>query len=149
MSNNHAAFKIVSLIQAIVGIAAVALGVTLFAGLGAATGSIGVLGMRFDTMLWKTVCGLLFDLGGVISIISGIIGLRGAGNQDKLGSHMLISVLAIVAGVVAAFMSAAESDLLAMIVAVGVVAFNIAGIVLDHMARRDLERDYHSKIALH
>ena len=123
MSENRKALKIVSLIQFVVAIAVL---VVAFV----ATPATDASGIVAD-MPW---------LGAILGLACCAGGIRGANRPSALGSHNVVSILTLVAGIGAcAFMAMAGTTVPAAAPTASAI-LALAGLVLDGKVRKELDR---------
>ena len=130
MSENRKALKIVSLIQFVVAIAVL---VVAFVA-APASGEGGIVA----DMPWlgKALC----VAGAILGLACCAGGIRGANRPSALGSHNVVSILALVAGIGAcAVMAMAGTTVVAAAPAASAI-LALVGLILDGKVRKELDR---------
>lgn len=101
MTGSQKAIKIISIILIVVGIVALIAGLITFAG-GMALVGAGAEASSIDQQFYVSSAGLFFVLGagalisGVIDLLIGIFGLRGAKDPRKIGPFFVFSIIGLV-----------------------------------------------------
>ena len=130
MSENRKALKIVSLIQFVAAIVVVVVALV-------ATPAADASGIVADTpWLGKALCVACALLG--LACCAG--GIRGANRPSALGSHNVVSILALVAGVGAAAVMAMAGTTVTAAAPAAAAVLALAGLVLDGKVRKELDR---------
>lgn len=141
MSNNRKMLKVLSLIQFVVAIIALVLGGITLAGAGSAgDGTVTVLGSEISATLWTVVTGALIAFTGLLSLISSVLGIRGANRPSRLGGHGPISILAALLGLVAMFLGSNFGSLSTPTVTMVAFALGAFVFALDARVRHEMER---------
>ncbi|MFR3275129.1 MAG: hypothetical protein ACLTOP_05290 [Collinsella phocaeensis] len=138
MSQNRKMLKIFSLIQVPIALAALVMGALTLAGSSAAGGNASVLGIELAASLWQTILGAAAIAGGVLALVSASFGIRGANRPSSLGSHLPVSVLSAVAGVLAAL--GCTAGLNAGVAGAALAICAILACVYDRKVVKELDR---------
>lgn len=130
MSENRKALKIVSLIQFVVAIAVL---VVAFVA-APASGEGGIVA----DMPWlgKALC----FVGAILGLACCARGIRGANRPSALGSHNVVSILTLVAGIGACAVMAMASTTVAAAAPAASAILALVGLVLDGRVRKELDR---------
>lgn len=140
MSDNQKKLKLASLIQVLVALVSLGLGIYLLAGSASATDAPAMpFHIVLDPVAWTVACGLFFVLAGVGSLVCAGLGIRGANRPRQLGAHVLVSLIAIVLGMIAGFVSTSEGNPIAPVVSTLVVVLGIAALVFDRAVEKEIE----------
>lgn len=108
MSGSQKALKIISIILVIWSIIVILLGGFLAAGSavpGMSAESIDMGGSTMDMASAALGFGIGILIGGVINLIIGLLGLRGAKNPHKIGLFFVLCIIGLVLGVVGIVMN--------------------------------------------
>lgn len=138
MSQNRKMLKIFSLIQVPIALAALVMGALALAGSSAADGNASVLGIELAASLWQTILGAAAIAGSVLALASASFGIRGANRPSSLGSHLPVSVLSAVAGVVAALGCTASPN--AGVAGAALATCAVLACVYDRKVVKELDR---------
>lgn len=141
MSSSRKVLKIFSLAQVVIAVISLVLGAITLAGAGGATGDpVNVLGSELDPIVFATLVGVLIDLSGLLTLITAVLGIRGANRPSRLGSHRLFSLLAALASLVAMFIGSNFGSLTTPTVTMVAFALAVFAAVFDTRVRRELDR---------
>ena len=141
MSSNRKLLKIVSFVQVLVAIVVGVLGAISLAGAGLATDEIyNVFGMQIDAVALATAMGVTFDVTAILSLICAVMGIHGANRPSALGSHFLIAVLTVVAGVVSVAVSGNMGEFTTPAVVVVAIVVAVVAAAMDRRVRAELDR---------
>lgn len=132
MSTNRKALKIVSLLQIVMAAVAVFLGCLGFFAGNLAEEEAGILGV-----LVANIDGILYLVCAVLTFFCAVMGIHGANQPSRLGSHRLIAVLVVVFAVLTIFAAGLGADIPVAAALIGVLALVAA--VLDGMCRKEAD----------
>ena len=119
MSENRKALKIVSLIQFVVAIAVLVVAI--------------VADMPW---LGKVLC----FVGAILGLACCARGIRGANRPSALGSHNVVSILTLVAGIGACAVMAMAGTTVPAVAPAASAILALVGLVLDGKVRKELDR---------
>lgn len=108
MSGSQKTLKIISIILIIWAIIVILLGAFLAAGSsvpGMSAESINIDGSTMDMATAALGFGIGIIIGGVINLIIGLLGLRGAKDSHKIGLFFVLCIIGLVLGVIGIIMS--------------------------------------------
>lgn len=108
MSGSQKALKVISIILVVWAIVVILLGAFMAAGSavpGMSAQSIDMNGGTMDLASAALAFGVGTVVGGVVNLIIGFLGLRGAKNPHKIGLFFALCVIGLVLGVVSVVMS--------------------------------------------
>ena len=132
MSTNRKALKIVSLLQLLAALGAAALGAIALFGADLAEAEAGVLGV-----LVVYADGVLYVACAVLTLFCAFMGIHGANQPSRLGSHRLIAVLVVLLSIGTGVFAGLGQEIPVMAVVVGVLA--LAAAVLDGFVRKEAD----------
>ena len=142
MTGSQKAIKIISIILIVVGIVALIAGLITFAG-GMALVGAGAEASSIDQQFYVSSAGLFFVLGagalisGVIDLLIGIFGLRGAKDPRKIGPFFVFSIIGLVLSILNLVISlTGVSDLTTIGSNIVSVALLIGCVVLANKVRQ-------------
>ena len=101
MTGSQKALKVICIVLIVISILAILAGFVEFAG-GMAIAGAGYAGAAADQEYYALGAGLLFILAvisiisGVVDLIIGILGVRGANNPEKIGPFFVIAIIGLV-----------------------------------------------------
>lgn len=135
MSGSQKTLKIISIILIIWAIITILLGAFMAAGSavpGMSAESIDVEGTTMDMATAALAMGIGIIINGVINLIIGLLGIRGAKNPAKIGAFFVLCIIGLVLGLIGLGMSVAQGTFqwsslvgLVLIVVCTVLANNI------------------------
>ena len=135
MSGSQKALKVVSILLVVYAIITLLLGAFLCFGAsipGVAGQAIDVSGSAIDAATLSVTMGVGFVISGVIYLIIGLLGNRGAKNPSKIGPFFVLSIIGVVLAVISAVLGVMQgsfplSQLIGLLVVIlcAVLAFNI------------------------
>lgn len=108
MSGSQKALKVISIILVIWSILVILLGAFLAAGSavpGMSAETIDISGSTTDMATAALGFGIGILIGGVINLIIGLLGLRGAKNPHKIGLFFVLCIIGLVLGIVGIVMN--------------------------------------------
>ncbi len=106
-SSSQKALKVISIIMIVFAALAIVGGLVVTAG-GGLLGVEGVNTADDDVTLTgglAMVLGLMFLVGGIVDLIIGIFGLRGANNPKKIGVFFVLAIIGVVFAAISALMT--------------------------------------------
>lgn len=139
MSQNRKILKVVSLIQALVGLAALIAGIFAIVNAQDSAGTFEVFGTTIDASLGCMVLGALSVITGACTFGSCTLGIQGANRPSSLGAHAPLSVAALVLGILATIFGTSVNLVLAVISGVAAVLALFA-VMYDGRVRKELDR---------
>ena len=139
MSQNRKILKVISLAQALVGLAAIIAGVLAIMNGQDDTGTFVVFGTTIDASLGAMIVGALGIATGVLTFASCGLGIQGANRPSSLGAHAPASVGALVLGILTTIFGCSASLPLAIIAGVAAVLALFA-VMYDGRVRKELDR---------
>lgn len=139
MSQNRKILKVISLVQALVGLAAIIAGVLAIMNGQDDTGTFAVFGTTIDASLGAMIVGVLGIATGVLTFASCGLGIQGANRPSSLGAHAPASVGALVLGILTTIFGCSASLPLAIIAGVAAVLALFA-VMYDGRVRKELDR---------
>ena len=109
MSGSQKALKVVSLLLIIYGVVMTAFGIFLVAGGSFLAGeTIDVNGTAEAANVMAAALGGGTIVGGIVDLVIGLLGLRGAKNPRKVGPFFVLCIIGLVLGLVGLGMSLAQ-----------------------------------------
>ena len=132
MSTNRKALKIVSLLQVLAALGAAALGAIALFGANLAEAEAGVLGV-----LVVYLDGVLYLVCAVLTFFCAVMGIHGANQPSRLGSHRLIAILVLLLAIATGVFAGMGQEIPVMAAVVGVLALIAA--ILDGMCRKEAD----------
>ncbi|WP_139651924.1 hypothetical protein [Raoultibacter phocaeensis] len=135
MSGSQKALKVVSILLIVYAVIMIAAGAFLCFGAsipGVAGQAIDVGGTALDAASLSMVFGVSSIIGGVLYLIIGLLGMRGAKDPRKIGPFFVLSIIGVVLGVVSAVMGIVQGTFplsqfigLLVVIVCAVLAYNI------------------------
>ena len=132
MSTNRKVLKVISLLQVLAALGAAALGAIALIGADLAEAEAGVLGV-----LVVYADGVLYLLCAVLTFICAVMGIHGANQPSRLGSHRLIAILVLLLAVATCVFAGMGQEIPVMAAIVAVLA--LAAAVLDGFVRKEAD----------
>lgn len=139
MSQNRKILKVISLVQALVGLAAIIAGALAIMNGQDDAGAFVVFGTTIDASLGAMIVGVLGIATGVLTFASCGLGIQGANRPSSLGAHVPASVGALVLGILTTIFGCSASLPLAIIAGVAAVLALFA-VMYDGRVRKELDR---------
>lgn len=139
MSQNRKILKVISLVQALVGLAAIIAGVLAIMNGQDDAGAFVVFGTTIDASLGAMIVGVLGIATGVLTFASCGLGIQGANRPSSLGAHVPASVGALVLGILTTIFGCSASLPPAIIAGVAAVLALFA-VMYDGRVRKELDR---------
>lgn len=139
MSQNRKILKVISLVQALVGLAAIIAGVLAIMNGQDDAGTFVVFGTTIDASLGAIIVGVLGIATGVLTFASCGLGIQGANRPSSLGAHAPASVGALVLGILTTIFGCSASLSLAIIAGIAAVLALFA-VMYDGRVRKELDR---------
>ena len=139
MSQVRKALKIVSLVQVLVVIWALATGVSLIVST-TAEPTWDVYLLAIDHATYVRIVGVLLVGAGVFTLLSTIYGIRGANRPSALGSHPLVTAIGLLAGFAALVLGIGAGIWVLTCLCVALVALDAASFLLGRKVREELDR---------
>lgn len=132
MSTNRKVLKVVSIAQILIAIAAAALGAIALAGAPLAEDEAGILGV-----LVVDVDGILYLACAFLTFICALMGVHGANQPSRLGSHRLIAILIVLLAVGTGAFAGLGREIPVLAAAIGIAVLCAA--ILDGAVRREAD----------
>lgn len=132
MSTNRKTLKIVSLLQIAMALVALFLGCLGFFAGNLAEEEAGILGV-----LVANVDGILYLICAVLTFACALMGIHGANQPSRLGSHRLVAILVLVFAVLTVIAAGLGAKIPVAAALIGVLALIAA--VLDGMCRKEAD----------
>ena len=132
MSTNRKVLKVVSIAQILVAIAAAALGAIALAGAPLAEDEAGILGV-----LVVNIDGILYLACAFLTFICALMGVHGANQPSRLGSHRLIAILIVLLAVGTGAFAGLGREIPVLAAVIGIAALCAA--ILDGAVRREAD----------
>ena len=109
MSGSQKALKVISIITIVYAVVLLVLGIFMAAGGSLLSGeTIDVDGTAASASIVAAVLGVTLVIGGVVDLVIGLLGLRGAKNPRKVGPFFVLCISGLVLGLVGLGMSLAQ-----------------------------------------
>ncbi|MDM8274942.1 hypothetical protein [Enorma phocaeensis] len=140
MSSARKLLKIVSFIQVILAVVTVVLGVMGASGAGSATGEVNLLVIALEASVAATIGGVLAIVLGVALFASAAMGVRGANRPSALGSHMAISALCVILGIIGAFICLNANAMPAAVCCAFDAVLGVLAALYDSKVKKELDR---------
>lgn len=132
MSTNRKTLKIVSLLQIAMALVALFLGCLGFFAGNLAEEEAGILGV-----LVANVDGILYLICAVLTFACALMGIHGANQPSRLGSHRFVAILVLVFAVLTVIAAGLGAKIPVAAALIGVLALIAA--VLDGMCRKEAD----------
>ncbi|MEG0016307.1 MAG: hypothetical protein RRZ85_01180 [Gordonibacter sp.] len=113
MSGSQKALKVVSIITIVFAVFLVLFGALMAAGValpGATTDTIEADGVSVSVATAAIAFAIPFIVGGILNLIIGFLGLRGAKNPRKVGPFFVLCIIGLVLGLIGLGMSLAQGS---------------------------------------
>lgn len=111
MSGSQKALKVISIITIVYAVVLLVLGIFMAAGGSLLSGeTIDVDGTAASASIVAAVLGVTLVIGGVVDLVIGLLGLRGAKNPRKVGPFFVLCIIGLVLGLVSLGMSIAQGS---------------------------------------
>lgn len=138
MSSNRKLLKVLSLVQAPVAVALIVIGILTMAGTIEIPAGAQVLGLPLDEAVARYAAGAGELAAGGLTMVSAVLGIRGANRPRALGTHGVVSAVAGLLGICLVIfgVGGAVSTLLAGAAA---TVLGVAAFVYDGRVRRELD----------
>ena len=109
MSGSQKALKVISIITIVYAVVLLVLGIFMAAGGSLLSGeTIDVDGTAASASIVAAVLGVTLVVGGVVDLVIGLLGLRGAKNPRKVGPFFVLCIIGLALGLVGRGMAIAQ-----------------------------------------
>lgn len=139
MSENRKLLKIVSLIQAPLGLALIILGVLALAGGVGMAADPQMLGNPVEASVFRLISGIGALVAGLLALAATVLGIRGSNRPRALGSHRTLALLSTILSVLLVILAATGALVITVLAAVACI-LGIASFIYDGRVRHELDR---------